>query len=136
MEQIYLLSIVVNLIAGLSLSAGNLGERAEILAVFNWFRENKRAEIVLGVLAAATGVLKLIIKSPDETVPVAGDLLPGLIGIAMSVVLIMDAFQKVEAGGDTAVKGKPVLLGYTTHIGVTGLVISVLHFLFPGVLIL
>ncbi len=137
MPQLYLLSILANIVAGLTLAGDYLGAKFAFLASFKNLRENRPAQIVIGLCAAVIGVLKLIVLSPWETVPVAGDLLPALTGIVLGGLLLVEAFrQKVEAKGDSIEKLSKAVLSYRVPVGIAGVVIALLHFLFPGAVIL
>lgn len=137
MAQFYLLSIVANVVAGLALSSDYLGKRVSFFTGFKMLRENRSAEITLGLVTAIFGVLKLIFKSPGEGVPVAGDLLPALAGIALGLILLGEAFrQKVEASSEAIEKASRTVLTYRVPVGIAGVAIALLHFFIPGVLIL
>jgi hypothetical protein len=137
MEQFYLLSVVANVIAGLALSSDYLGKRVSFIGGFKSLRENKSAEITLGVVTAIVGVLKLIIKSPGEDIPVAGDLLPGIVGVALGLLLLVEAFQqKVEASSESIAKAQQTVFNYRAPIGITGVAIALIHFFIPGILFL
>jgi hypothetical protein len=135
--QFYFLSIVANIVAGLTLSGDYLGARFGFLSSFKNLRDNRPSAIIIALVAVAVGVLKLIILSPRETVPVAGDLLPALTGIVVGGILLVEAFrQKVEAAGQSAEKLSRVVLSYRVPVGIAGVVIALVHFLFPGAVIL
>jgi hypothetical protein len=135
--QFYLLSIIANVIAGLTLSSDYLGERVSFFAGFKRLRENRSTEITLGLVTAIIGIFKLIIKSPGEGVPVVGDLLPALAGIALGLILLGEAFRKkVEATSESIEKASRTVLTYRVPVGIAGAVIALLHFFIPSVLIL
>ncbi len=137
MPQIYVLSILANIVAGLTLAGDTLGARMAFLASFKNLRDKRSWVTWIGVVTVLVGVLKLIVPSPRETVPVAGDLLPGLGGITLGLMLLAE--QIVKPGTETGHKiekaaGKA--LTYRVPAGIAGVVISLTHFLFPGALIL
>ena len=137
MAQIFLLSILANIIAGITLSSEFLGEKISIIAGFKKLRENRGAEITLGLATAVVGVVKLIIRSPGETIPVAGDLLPAIAGISLGLILLGEAFQqKVEQGSVSIAKASRMVLTYKMPVGIAGIVVALLHFFAPAVLIL
>jgi hypothetical protein len=137
MAQFYLLSIVSNVLTGLALSGDYLGSRLPFLAAFRSWLGHRGAAIALGVVTAVVGVFKLIILSPGERVPVAGDLLPALAGIALGVSLFFEATLRkpspVESKVDRYAKA---VLSYRVPLGLAGLAVALLHFLFPGAVIL
>ncbi len=137
MAQFYLLSVLANITAGLTLAGDYLGEKFPFLASFKNLRDNRNAVIIIGAVALAVGILKLFILSPGETIPVAGDLLPALAGIVLGAILLAEAFrQKVESRSPNIEKLSKVVLSYRVPVGIAGVVIGLLHFLFPGAVIL
>jgi hypothetical protein len=60
MTQFYLLSVLANMIAGLTLPGDYLGEKLPFLSSFENLRANKAAHTVIAV---AVGVVKLIVLS-------------------------------------------------------------------------
>ncbi len=137
MAQFYLLSILSNIIAGLTLAGDYLGEKFPFLASFKNLRANRPATIIIGVVAIVIGLIKLVVLSPGENVPVAGDLLPALTGIVVGGILLVEAFRaKVESQSEPMRKISSVMLTYRVPVGIVGVAVAVLHFLFPGAPIL
>jgi hypothetical protein len=138
--QFYLLSIFANIVAGLTLAGDYLGERIPFLSSFKTLREDRTARLVIGAAALAIGVIKLFVGSPGELVPVAGDLLPALTGIALGGVLLVEAFRpQMEKQGEKLRKVKTIskaVLSYRVPLGIAGVVVAFVHFLLPGVIIL
>jgi hypothetical protein len=137
MTQLYLLSIVSTVLAGLALSGDYLGSRLAFLATFRSWTEHRGPTIGLGVLTAVVGVLKLFIRSPGETVPVAGDLLPALAGMALGAALFFETTLRRPSATESRVdRYAKAVLSYRVPLGLAGLVVALLHFLFPGAVIL
>jgi hypothetical protein len=140
MAQFYLLSVFANIVSGLTLAGDYLGERVAFLSSFRNLRANRMAQIVLGAVTLLIGVIKLFVGSPGENVPIAGDILPALAGIALGGVLLVEAFrQDVENQGEKLAKVKKIstaVLSYRVPLGIAGVAIAVVHFLLPGVVIL
>jgi len=137
MPQFYLLSIVSNVLTGLVLSGDYLGSRLPFLAAFRSWLEHRGAAIALGVVTAVVGVFKLIILSPGERVPVAGDLLPALAGIALGATLFFEATLRRPSPSESKVdRYAKAMLTYRVPLGLAGLAVALLHFLFPGAVIL
>jgi hypothetical protein len=89
------------------------------------------------------GVLKLIFRSPGERVVIAGDLLPALVGIILGVILIGEAFgqhPKAEGGPERVEKSvekvTEAIMPYRVPVGIAGVVVGLLHFIFPNILFL
>lgn len=137
MGQFYLLSVVSLVVAGFALAADYLAERISVLRGFRKIRESRAAEAIVGTFATLAGILKLIFRSPGETTPVAGDLLPALAGIALGMVLLGEVFhQQIAAGGESLEKASRSVLTYRTPIGIAGVLIGLVHFVMPRVVIL
>ena len=138
MAQFYLLSIVANIVAGLTLSSDYLGRKATVFDGLKKLHESKNLKILLGVATALIGVLKLIFKSPGETVPVAGDMLPAIYGIGLGLLLLGESFRREIREADETGEQKKRLSIYSfgTPIGLLGIIVSLLHFVIPSVVIL
>ena len=93
--------------------------------------------MTIAIVTAIIGLIKLIVLSPGESLPVVGDLLPALTGIALGGILLVEAFRlKVESQGESLKKISATVLTYRVPLGIAGVVVGVLHFLFPGVPVL
>ena len=137
MSQLYLLSIVSTVLTGFVLSGDYLGERVPALATFRAWLENRGAAIVLGLATAAIGFLKLIVRAPGDTVPVAGDLLPAIAGLAVGVALFFEALLRKPATPERPVERyAKAVLSYRIPLGILGVAAALLHFLFPSAVIL
>ena len=138
MAQFYLLSILTNILGGLALSANYLGRKTAIFDGFKALHERKKSKMLLGLATAIAGVLKLIFKSPGETIPVAGDLLPAIVGIAIGLLLFSESIRR-EAGEDgpsVEQTAKRTIYSFATPLGIVGVIASFFHFILPGVVIL
>ncbi len=137
MAQFYLLSVLSNMIAGLTLAGDYLGEKMPFLASFKNLRANRPAQVIIGIVTLLIGVFKLIILSPGETIPVVGDILPALSGIALGGILLVESFRPaVESRGEKIKKISSTVLTYRVPLGIAGVVVGFLHFLFPGLPVL
>ncbi len=137
MSQLYLLSIVSTVLTGFVLSGDYLGERVPALATFRAWLENRGAAIVLGLATAAIGFLKLIVRAPGDTVPVAGDLLPAIAGLAVGAALFFEALLRKPATPERPVERyAKAVLTYRIPLGILGVAAALLHFLFPSAVIL
>jgi uncharacterized membrane-anchored protein len=134
MEQFYFLSIVFNGLAGFLFvfedsRADNSAENNRKLSVIgDGFR------LILGILAAITGILKLLL--PMGGIPILGDLVPALAGIAAGFILIYSFYRERSAESIDDNQEKINHLGeiFLHHRKTTGIILlasAVLHFLFP-----
>jgi hypothetical protein len=137
MAQFYLLSVLSSMVAGLTLAGDYLGEKLPFLASFRNLRANRGAQTTIAVAAIIIGIVKLIVLSPGESVPVVGDLLPALTGILLGAIMLIEAYRPtVESRGASMEKISKTVLTYRVPVGVAGVVIAFVHFLFPGAVIL
>jgi hypothetical protein len=143
MPQFYLLSVVSTVVAGLALSSDYLGTKSEFFGSFRFLQQNRTIQIAAGLVTAVIGVFKLIFRSPGEEVIIAGDLLPAAVGIILGVILIGEAFrQHPKAEGEPVKVEKSVekvteaIMPYRVPVGIAGVVVGLLHFIFPGILFL
>ena len=133
MAQFYFLSILSSIVAGLTLAGDYLGEKIPVLASFKNLRANKPATVTIGIVTIVIGIIKLIVLSPGEYIPVVGDLLPALTGIAVGGILLVEAFrEKVEGRSEPMKKISTTVLTYRVPVGIAAVVVAVVHFLFPG----
>ncbi|MBN1835419.1 MAG: hypothetical protein JW820_06175 [Spirochaetales bacterium] len=137
MLQFYFLSIVVNLLAGAALTADRLSERFEGFAPYAEILGRGNVKTSLGIVALVVGFLKLLIYATPNQVPVVGDLLPALAGLAMGAALVVGLIrERSGASGDKTSGFEKTVTTYRVPLGIAGLVIAVLHFLLPGALLL
>jgi hypothetical protein len=137
MSQFYLLSIVSTLLSGFVLSGDYLGARVPALATFRAWLESRGAAITLGIVTAAIGFLKLFIRAPGDTVPVAGDLLPAIAGMAVGAALFFEALLRKPATPERPVdRYAKAVLTYRIPLGIVCAAVALLHFLFPRAVIL
>ncbi|MDR2484726.1 MAG: hypothetical protein LBD55_04965 [Treponema sp.] len=138
MMQLYFLSILCNCLTSYILILGDSGEEESIEASLRFSPRNSTFRLVLGILCAVIGVLKLLSPSMDG-IPVLGDLLPALAGLVSGFVLIFGCYRQRAA----ALSGEGALdrfgdffLRYQKGVGFILLAIAALHFLFPQALLL
>jgi hypothetical protein len=135
MLQFYFRSILANLLAGTALTAEYLAGRFPAFAPFRDLLSRRGWRACLGVLAAVVGFLKLLIRSSPADVPVVGDLIPALAGMAMGASLLLHV---VREKSDVTPVGRleRVALTYRVPLGFIGIAAAVLHFLLPAALFL
>jgi len=138
MVQLYFLSIILNALAGILLVFGDALDGDSANKGFKLFLSSNGFRLVLGILAAIIGILKLL--SPiNNTIPILGDLLPALAGLAAGFILIFGFYRENSARSD--VEGNldrigDTFLHYRKAAGIFLLAIAILHFLFPTALFL
>jgi hypothetical protein len=138
MIQFYLLSIVLNGLIGFLLVFGDAIEGNSTASGFELFLSSRGLRLFLGILAAITGILKLL--SPVMNgMPILGDILPALAGLAAGFILIFGFYRENSVKNDTEGTLDRIgdtFLHYKKAVGVILLAVAVLHFLFPTALFL
>ena len=137
MLQFYLLSVIANLVASLTLAGDYFGEKMPFLKSFKEARENRGARVAIGVTVLVVGIIKLFVLAPGEHIIILGDFLPAITGMVIGAVLLAEINQgKVEQAGESIRKLSRTALTYRVPLGIAGIVVAILHFLFPGMMIL
>ncbi len=137
MLQFYFLSVIFNFLGGLLLSAEFLMDRIPRVSPFaDFFTENPAYKFILACCCFFTGIFKLL-SSIEGDVPVAGDLLPALSGMLTGFLLAYDYYKnKSDNLSPLAEKIEAVLVRNKTGFGIAGMIIAVIHFIFPRILFL
>lgn len=137
MYQIYLLSVVTNLLAGAVASFEGLDEKLHISAVLNReLLDRAGFRLGLGIVTVVVGFLKFLTVSEGD-VPVVGDLLPALAGISLGMILLLQYYKgRSDVTSPTVDKVDNVLGKNANVFGMAGVAVAVIHFLFHRVLFL
>jgi energy-converting hydrogenase Eha subunit C len=137
MVQFYFLSVVISFLGGLALFPDYLSEKFPSFAPLNDLFGKRSAKITIGFLSLIVGIIKLIVRAPFDTVAVAGDLLPAIVGIVIGLALLMDFFkQRVSAPQEVIEKAEQIAVTYRVPLGVLGILTAIAHFLFSSAVIL
>lgn len=136
MVQFYFLSVITNLLAGLLLSSDMLEGKFSSLSSFKKIFEGKSNKLFFGVLTGIVGFLKFLSATEGDVI-VVGDLLPAIFGLGMGIALIVDYYKSRSDVVSPAVENiNALVIKNKGVIGILGIIISLLHFLFPRVLFL
>lgn len=135
MLQIYFLTVLTNILAGLTISASYLSTKIESLQVFTEKMENKKFRVILGSLTLITGLFTLLNNSPDN-IAVLGNLVPAISAMAMGIILIIYYFFNGEEESKIVVSIKELSEKYGNILGIAGIIIGIIHFIIPTALFL
>ena len=124
MLQFYFLSIFFNLMAGFVL-VNSQKHIIELPAL-----DQKVFRIVLGVITAVTGVIKLFVVVNSKAV-FFGDFLPAVAGMTGGLALFIE-----EDNENIAPWLRKVFVTNKLIVGIACLAVALLHFVFPGALFL
>ncbi len=137
MVQFYFLAVCLNIIGGLILAAPYFQEKMPFLGSMKKALVGKQSgRVIFVLLLLFTGLFKILSVTKGD-VPIVGDLIPALSLFLLALTLIVDFFaEKSSVEGTMVHKLEGVLVKNSQVIGVTAVVVGVLHFIFPGVLFL
>ena len=137
MVQFYFLAVLLNVLGGLLISASYFGEKMPGLLRFKEaLQEQNGVRIVFTLVMVVVGVFKLLSVTEGD-VPVVGDLLPALSLFMLSFILTLDYYiESSDVVSPRIEKLDRIFLKNSVVFGIVAMVIGILHFLFPGALLL
>ncbi len=134
MVQFYFLSIFVNFIGGLLLAGDTINRQFPGFESLQEFFKNSSYMLFFAILSAVAGIFK-IISVFDGDVYVVGDILPALASITISIYLFNAYFVEKKGVSEPHIEKINIFIEeYKSLLGITIIVISILHFFFPDVL--
>ncbi len=138
--QVYLLTVLTTILTGLALASDFLTQRFERYSEYTDFMENSVYRIILGALTILVGVINLF-PNYEGNVAVLGDLLPSLMGIAGGVLLIAGFLSKekreeARKAAEIAEKVEQFSKPYLAVVGISSVLIGILHAILPKVIII
>ena len=92
MVQFYFLSILFNLVGGASLVLVSMPARSAAIQGLKTFLRDPSVCLVTGILASVIGALKLLTAMRGD-IPVVGDFLPAMAGLAVGSTLLLERFR-------------------------------------------
>jgi uncharacterized membrane-anchored protein len=132
--QFYFLSIVLNALTGFTLFTDDKREPVEAHEPFAFKLSNGAFRFVLGLLTMVMGVLSLLAATD---IPVVGDIVPALAGLAGGASLVFEFYRnKATLPSEKTEKAVGFFSRNKKVFGVADLAAAALHFLFPAVLLL
>lgn len=152
MVQFYFLSILFNILAGLILisaksdselvlddddEASNKFDEVKESLEQDSFLNNETFCLVTGAICAFVGLIKLFFaySKTGHGIPVLGDLLPALFGLAGGAIILLEYYSKSFADHELPDFVENVLLRNKMYIGIGCVVAAVLHFILPGIVV-
>lgn len=137
MYQIYFLSILTNVLAGIALGFDRMDERLRLHAVFNpELFQHAGFRLAIGLITFVVGFLKLLSVSPGD-VAVLGDLVPALTGMLAGFALSFQYYQERTTSESGTVASLDKVFGrHSSTLGMVALIAGVVHFFLHRVLFL
>ncbi len=137
MYQIYFLSVLTNIIAGIALAFDRMDERLRLHAVFNpELFQHAGFRLAIGLITFVVGFLKLLSVSPGDAA-IVGDLVPAVTGLLTGFALAFQYYQeRTEAQSSTVQSLDKVFGRHSSSLGMVALLAGVVHFFLHRVLFL
>lgn len=136
MVQFYLLSVLMNLLAGFSLYIAGSEPKGVKSDGINIFLQDHTIRLVIGILTFITGFFKLLTVMRGD-IPVVGDLLPAIAGMTAGFTMLLEFYKSnSNVTTDTLEKLDSIFVTRRRMIGIAAMSIGFVHFLFPNVLFL
>lgn len=129
MLQFYFLSIVANLVAGMTLSSEWLAEKIPTLGSVVSTLSSRRAKLASGLSSLLVGFAKLFI--PVAGPLIIGNLFPAIMGMAMGITLLFEVFRQDAVLPAEQAEKTEKLIRYRTTLGMLGIAAAILHFFLP-----
>ena len=136
MVQFYLLSVIMNIVAGYALLSFETEPKGSKFDGIREYLKESTIRLVLGILCATVGFFKLLTVMRGD-IPVVGDLLPSLAGMAAGLTLLLEFYRsnsQVTTNG--LEKLNSIFVANRRIVGIVAVVSGFVHFLFANVLFL
>ncbi|GAB1457458.1 MAG: hypothetical protein RBT62_03390 [Spirochaetia bacterium] len=136
MVQFYLLSVIMNIVAGYALLSFETEPKGSKFDGIREYLKDSTIRLVLGILCATVGFFKLLTVMRGD-IPVVGDLLPSLAGMASGLTLLLEFYRtnsQVTTNG--LEKLNSIFVANRRIVGIVAVVSGFVHFLFANVLFL
>ena len=136
MVQFYFLSVVFNFTAGYALLVAKREPKGIKLDGLVELIKDPVLRLILGVLCAIIGFLKLLtVMRPDYAI--IGDFLPSVVGMVAGFTLLLEFYRNnTTVTTDLLEKLDHIFIVNSRWVGIASIVIAVLHFLFPSLILL
>jgi hypothetical protein len=128
MAQIYLLSVVGNILAGLVLAAEHLSKKMPLFKQLDVFFKNIGVRMALALAVTVVALVQLV--WPYDGIPILGDFLPMTAGLVCGFTLIYD-YLRVKSDVETKalVTLDKIFIQNKFLFGIGAIIVALLHFL-------
>lgn len=137
MLQFYFLSVLLNAITGAVLLFADRDDLDSLVeSKVPAIAHDETFRLILGILTGVTGFFKLLTAVRGD-VPVIGDLIPALAGLAGGFTLLYEFYKSRSTADDANLPAffQKIVVS-KKYVGTACLLAAALHFLFPTVLFL
>lgn len=136
MIQFYFLSVLLNVLGGYALIVQGGEDKGTKFDGVRAFLRDMTVRLVLGILAVTVGFFKLLTVMRGD-IPIVGDFLPALAGLASGFALLLEFYRSnSNVTTDTLERVDRIFNANRRIVGVSSMIIGFVHFLFASVLFL
>ncbi len=136
MIQFYLLSVVMNIIAGFSLFSFSAEARGSIFDGVRDFLRDPTVRLIVGILTLVVGFFKLLTVMRGD-IPVIGDFVPSLAGMAAGFSLLLEFYRSTATVTTEGLERLDrIFIANRRIVGIVAMTSGLVHFLFAGVVLL
>lgn len=138
MLQFYLLSILLNCVAGFILISNKTpqAENESLETKTPDLFKDKTFKLVIGIMCCFSALVKLLTSFPGA-VPILGDLIPSVAGLLGGVSLLIEYYiTQSPSEAKLNPKLETIFIANKKYIGILCILSALLHFLFPKVILL
>jgi hypothetical protein len=136
MIQFYFLSVFLNVLAGIALVSADYPEGGAPLPGLRSFLRGDSFSLAAGTLSIATGIFKFLTPVEGD-IPVIGDILPALSGLASGFSLLLGYYSAKSAVASKTMENlKKIFIEKRRTFGIIGISAGILHFVFPRIVLL
>ncbi len=133
MVQIYFLLILCNLIMGIILAKNFINSKVENFSAINELLSSEILQVTLGCIGTVVGILALFLRF-DTNMIILGDLIPALMAIISGITLFIEYIAHEDGEDGTAVKFiKNIFLKKRSFLGISSMVVGIIHFIAPQI---
>jgi hypothetical protein len=136
MVQFYLLSVIMNIVAGYALLSFQTEPKGTKFDGIREFLKDSTIRLVIGILCATVGFFKLLTVMRGD-IPVLGDFFPSLAGMAAGLTMLLEFYHANSTVATTTIeKLDAIFISNRRLVGIVAITSGLVHFLFANVLFL
>lgn len=136
MLQFYLLSILLNCVAGFILISNKTPQAENESLETKSILKDKTFKLVIGIMCCFSALVKLLTSFPGA-VPILGDLIPSVAGLLGGASLLIEYYiTQSPSEAKLNPKLETIFIANKKYIGILCILSALLHFLFPKVILL
>jgi hypothetical protein len=136
MVQFYLLSVIMNIVAGYALLSFEAGPKGTKFDGIRDYLKDSTVRLVIGILCSTVGFFKLLTVMRGD-IPVIGDFFPSLAGMAAGFTMLLEFYRSNSNVTTTTIeKLDAIFISNRRIVGIVAIASGLVHFLFANVLFL